>query len=81
MDLLHTLLLSFGFGLITASILAIAAVGLSLQFGITNYINFAYGDLLTFGVYVAFVVNQHFGLNIWIGLVLAVIATAILAWL
>lgn len=81
MDLVHTLLLSFGFGLITASILAIAAVGLSLQFGITNYINFAYGDLLTFGVYVAFVVNQRFGLNIWIGLVLAVIATAILAWL
>ena len=81
MDLLHTLLLSFGFGLITASILAIAAVGLSLQFGITNYINFAYGDLLTFGVYVAFVVNQHYGLNIWVGLVLAVITTAILAWL
>ena len=51
--MLHMLLLSFGFGLITASILAIAALGLSLQFGITNYINFAYGDLLTFGVYVA----------------------------
>lgn len=79
--MLHTLLLSFGFGLITASILAIAAVGLSLQFGITNYINFAYGDLLTFGVYTAFVVNQHLGLNIWIGLVVAVILTAILAWL
>ncbi|GAC1342064.1 MAG: branched-chain amino acid ABC transporter permease [Ktedonobacteraceae bacterium] len=79
--MLNTLLLSFGFGLITASILAIAAVGLSLQFGITDYINFAYGDLLTFGVYVAFVVNQRLGLNIWIGLVIAVIATAILAWL
>lgn len=79
--MLHTLLLSFGFGLITASILAIAAVGLSLQFGITNYINFAYGDLLTFGVYTAFVVNQRLGLNIWVGLVAAVILTAILAWL
>ncbi|HKV57957.1 MAG TPA: branched-chain amino acid ABC transporter permease, partial [Ktedonobacteraceae bacterium] len=79
--MLHTLLLSFGFGLITASILAIASVGLSLQFGITNYINFAYGDLLTFGVYTAFVVNQRLGLNIWIGLVVAVILTAILAWL
>jgi branched-subunit amino acid ABC-type transport system permease component len=79
--LLQTLLLSFGFGLITASILAIAAVGLSLQFGITNYINFAYGDMLTFGVYTAFVVNQRLGLNIWIGLVAAVIFTAILAWL
>ncbi|HLX57693.1 MAG TPA: branched-chain amino acid ABC transporter permease [Ktedonobacteraceae bacterium] len=79
--MLETLLLSFGFGLITASILAIAAVGLSLQFGITNYINFAYGDLLTFGVYTAFVVNQRLGLNIWIGLLAAVIFTAILAWL
>jgi len=79
--LLHTLLLSFGFGLITASILAIAAVGLSLQFGITNYINFAYGDLLTFGIYTAFVVNQRLGWNIWIGLVIAIILTAILAWL
>ena len=79
--MLHTLLLSFGFGLITASILAIAAVGLSLQFGITNYINFAYGDLLTFGIYTAFVVNQRLGLNIWIGLVVAVILTSILAWL
>lgn len=79
--MLHTLLLSFGFGLITASILAISAVGLSLQFSITNYINFAYGDLLTFGVYAAFVVNQHLGWNIWVALVIAVIATAILAWL
>ena len=79
--MLHTLLLSFGFGLITASILAIAAVGLSLQFGITNYIKFAYGDLLTFGIYTAFVVNQRLGLNIWIGLVIAVILTAVLAWL
>jgi branched-subunit amino acid ABC-type transport system permease component len=79
--MISTLLLSFGFGLITASILAIAAVGLSLQFGVTNYINFAYGDLLTFGVYVAFVINQRLGLNIWLGLGAAIIATAVLAWL
>jgi branched-subunit amino acid ABC-type transport system permease component len=78
---LQTLLLSFGFGLITASILAIAAVGLSLQFGVTNYINFAYGDMLTFGVYAAFVVNQRLGLNIWVALLAAIILTALLAWL
>ncbi|GAC1568775.1 MAG: branched-chain amino acid ABC transporter permease [Ktedonobacteraceae bacterium] len=56
-------------------------MGLSLQFSITNYINFAYGDLLTFGVYSAFVVNQHLGWNIWIGLAVAIVATASLAWL
>lgn len=79
--MINTLLLSFGFGLITASVLAIAAVGLSLQFGVTNYINFAYGDLLTFGVYIAFVVNQRLGVSIWIGLLIAILATAIFAWL
>jgi len=38
--------LSFGFGLITASILAIASVWLpTLQFGVTNVLNLAYGDV------------------------------------
>jgi len=81
MHLFQTLLLSLGFGLVTASILAIAAVGISLQFAVTNYLNFAYGDLLTFGVYVAFVVNQRFGLNIWMGLVVAILLTSLFAWL
>jgi branched-subunit amino acid ABC-type transport system permease component len=79
--LFQTLFLSLGFGLITASVLAIAAVGITLQFGVTNYLNLAYGDMLTFGVYVAFVVNQHFGLSIWIGLAAAILLTSLLAWL
>lgn len=79
--MLQTLLLSLGFGLITGSILAIAAVGITLQFGVTNYLNIAYGDMLTFGVYVALVVNQHFGLSIWIGLAAAILLTSLLAWL
>jgi branched-subunit amino acid ABC-type transport system permease component len=78
---LQTLFLSLGFGLITASVLAIAAVGITLQFGVTNYLNLAYGDMLTFGVYVAFVFNQHFGLSIWIGLAAAILLTSLLAWL
>lgn len=78
---MQTLLLSLGFGLITASLLSIAAVGLSLQFSITNYINFAYGDLLTVGIYVAWFANRRLGLNIWVGLIVAVIMTAIIAWL
>lgn len=66
---------AFGFGLVTASILALAAVGLSLQFGVTNYINFAFGELLTFGAYFAWVANDHFGLNIWIALLLGAVLT------
>ncbi|HUX03887.1 MAG TPA: branched-chain amino acid ABC transporter permease [Acidimicrobiales bacterium] len=62
--------LSAGFGLVTASVLAIAAVGLSLQFGITNYINFAYGDFMALGAYFTYVLNaEWFHLNVWIALV------------
>ncbi len=38
---------SLGFGLVTASILALAAVGFTLQFGVTNILNLAFGDLMT----------------------------------
>lgn len=72
--------LSVGFGCVTASVLAIAAVGLSLQFGITNYVNFAYGDFLALGGFFAYVFNnQVFHLNIWIALALGSLAMGVFA--
>lgn len=70
--------LSVGFGLVTASVLAIAGVGLSLQFGVTNFVNFAYGDYATLGAYVALVLNQR-GLNIYLCMLAAGIAVAVFA--
>ncbi len=52
---------SIGFGLVTASILALAAVGFTLQFGVTNILNLAYGDLMTASAYVGYLVNRHGG--------------------
>lgn len=61
---------AFGFGLVTASVLAIAAVGLSLQFGITNYINFAYGDFMALGAYLTYYFNSEaFHINVWVALI------------
>jgi branched-subunit amino acid ABC-type transport system permease component len=58
---------SLGFGVITASILAIAAVGFTLQFGATNIFNLAYGDTMTAAAFVAyFVTEAHLGL--WVAL-------------
>src|SRR2546430_14423865 len=37
---------AFGFGLVSAAVIAIAAVGFTMQFGITNLINLAYGGVL-----------------------------------
>jgi branched-subunit amino acid ABC-type transport system permease component len=61
---------AIGFGLITASILAIAAVGFTLQFSVTNILNLAYGDIMTACAFAAYVANQA-GVNIWISLVIA----------
>lgn len=59
---------AIGFGLVTASILALAAVGFTLQFGVTNILNLAYGDLMTASALVGYACNSA-GLNIWLCLV------------
>jgi branched-subunit amino acid ABC-type transport system permease component len=69
---------ALGFGLVTASILSLASVGLTLQFGVTNYINFAYGELLTFGAYFAWIANTQYGWNIWLALVVGALLTGVL---
>ncbi|HWF57920.1 MAG TPA: branched-chain amino acid ABC transporter permease [Candidatus Dormibacteraeota bacterium] len=66
-----------GFGLVTASILALAAVAVSLQVSVTNFINFAYGDFLTFGAYIAWTTAQH-GVNIFLAVLLGGVATGLL---
>ena len=66
-----------GFGLITASVLAIAAVGLTLQFGVTNFVNFAYGEFMTLGAYLTYVFNVGLHLNIWVALVIGSLLSAV----
>ncbi|HEY5437463.1 MAG TPA: branched-chain amino acid ABC transporter permease [Acidimicrobiales bacterium] len=71
---------AFGFGLVTASVLTIAAVGLSLQFGITNYINFAYGDFMALGAFITYVLNNELlHWNIWVALIGGSLAMGVLS--
>src|SRR5262249_61917241 len=66
-------------GLITGSILALTGVGASLVFGIQRIANFAHGDYLTIGAYVAFVVNVVFGQNLVVAAFSGMVATAAFA--
>ena len=50
---MSTLFLGLGFGLVSASVLAISTVALSLQFGVTRVPNFAHGEIMTVGAYAA----------------------------
>ncbi len=69
---------SIGFGLVTASVLAIASVGFTLQFAVTDVLNLAYGAVMIFGAFVAYAVNQA-GLSVWIGLLAAIAAGSLLS--
>lgn len=62
-------------GLILGSIIALTAIGLSLVYGILNLANFAHGDYLTFGAYLAFFYSFTLGMNIFLAFLVAV-ATA-----
>ncbi|HEY1567429.1 MAG TPA: branched-chain amino acid ABC transporter permease [Solirubrobacteraceae bacterium] len=66
---------SIGFGLVSAAVLALAAVGFTLQFAVTNVLNLAYGGVMVVSAYAAYALNRH-GVSIWIAAIAAVLAGA-----
>ncbi len=75
---MNTFTLTLGFGIVTASTLALGAVGFTLQFGITNIFNLSYGQVMTVGMFVAYLVNVTAGASIWVALLAGALAGAIL---
>jgi branched-subunit amino acid ABC-type transport system permease component len=65
-------------GLVSAGYYALGAVGLTLVFGVLRLVNFAHGDLLTFGAYVT-IAAVSAGMPFWAAASFAVIVTALLA--
>jgi branched-chain amino acid transport system permease protein len=65
-------------GLSTGAIYALGAVGLTLVYGILKLVNFAHGDFLTFGAYMAYLMNVTWGVPLALALVWAMVATAVL---
>jgi neutral amino acid transport system permease protein len=65
-------------GLALGSVYAIGAVGLTLVYGILKLVNFAHGDFLTFGAYMAFLVNVTWGAPLVLGALFAIVMTAAL---
>lgn len=71
--LLNSTVSGLRFGLI----IALTAIGLSLIFGTTGLTNFAHGELVTFGAGVALILNNNFGLTVWLAFPIAIIVGAI----
>jgi branched-subunit amino acid ABC-type transport system permease component len=68
-------------GLVTGSVIAIAAVGVSIVYGILRLVNFAYGDLMAFGALAAYAFNGPLGIPLLAAALLAMVVTAALSLL
>ena len=61
-------------GVAVGSILALAAIGLTLTYGILKLSNFAHGDFMTLGAYLTWLANTG-GLNIWLAMLVGAVGT------
>ena len=74
-DLLQLLI----YGVVLGSILSLGAIGVSLTFGILRFANFAHGDLMSLGAYLAFTFVVILKWPFWLSLALACGATGVIA--
>jgi neutral amino acid transport system permease protein len=61
-------------GIAIGSILALAAIGLTLTYGILKLSNFAHGDFMTLGAYLTWLTND-LGVNIWLSMIVGAVVT------
>jgi branched-chain amino acid transport system permease protein len=66
------------FGLLVGGLYGLAAVGLSLVFGVTKILNVSHGELLMLGGYASFWLFTLFGVDPFLGLPLAILLLVLL---
>ena len=65
-------------GLVTGSILAMAAVGVSLVYGVLRLVNFAAGDFMTLGAFVAVFLSVSKGWPLIVAILVAIVVICVL---
>ncbi|HEY5266092.1 MAG TPA: branched-chain amino acid ABC transporter permease [Acidimicrobiales bacterium] len=59
-------------GVLTGSVYALMATGLTLIFGVMNIINVAQGILVILGAYLSYSLQVHFGIDPFVGLIITI---------
>ena len=75
---MNQFVLIVGSGLVTAALLAVAGVGFTLQFSVTNVLNVAYGSVMSAAAIVAYAVDNA-GANLWVSGLAATATGAVLS--
>jgi branched-chain amino acid transport system permease protein/neutral amino acid transport system permease protein len=65
------------YGLVYGGILALGAIGVSMIFGILRFANFAHGDMMTMGAYLALFLVTSLHWPLWLAIVPAAIGAAL----
>ncbi|MEZ5797126.1 MAG: branched-chain amino acid ABC transporter permease [Paracoccaceae bacterium] len=71
------LLLALMEGMVTAAVLALAAVGLSLVFGVMRVVNVAHGAMFMLGAVIAWAVAAHLPAPAWVGFLAALVVAPV----
>lgn len=59
-------------GILLGGLFAMAALGLSIAFGVLRVVNLAHGEIMTLGAYLAYVTMSSLGINVWVSLLVVV---------
>ncbi|MBW4030143.1 MAG: branched-chain amino acid ABC transporter permease [Acidobacteria bacterium] len=59
-------------GVLTGSVYALMATGLTLVFGVMDIINLAQGILVILGAYLSYTLSVHFGVDLFVGLLITI---------
>ena len=81
LEILQSFLQATVNGIADGSIIALAAVGLTLTYSILRLANFAHGDILTLGAYLTFFANTTLKLDIWISIAFGSVISIVLVLL
>ena len=61
---IHLLIAAIGFGIASGAVIALGAVGFTVQFGISNILNITYGSLMTLAAYLGLALLAA-GMSVW----------------
>lgn len=67
-------------GIVTGSVYAIVAVGMTMIFGVLRAINFAHGEYYMIGTFGAWFAIDHFGLSYEMSIVIGLLVTVLIAY-
>ena len=77
--MVNTFISSIGFGIASGSVIALASLGFTLQFGLSNTLNVAYGAFITLAAFLGYTLIALWGVNLWLAMAIVAVVIGVLS--